>query len=480
MNIIPVFTQLAEKIFSAAEKFLADPAGFAALEQDLDGAGKQFCAEMMSQILEEYDSFLAEVPRRADKYTIQRHDRRTLITTFGDVTFSHTLFRSVEDDSCHYLLDEKMHLPKNEHFSEMAEVRVISEAAKVSYQHAADSLRIGTQRISKTAVMNKIHAVLEELPLEKPREKKECKYLYIEADEDHIHRQKAGKVQKDNCIIGKLVYVFEGKEQVCGGRTALVNPVYFGGQYSGTEGNAALWERVQEYIRLNYDQKCLKQVYISGDCGGWIRAGEDYIAKSVLVADRFHLMKYINAASQTMLDDCDAVKGKFYKYIYKNKPRKLLKLLKKMRASAGNLKPVERAESYILNNWAAIQRAFRDKHVLGCSAEGHVSNIYSDRMSSRPMGWSETGADRMCRLRCSLKSYGDEKIIDLVRMRRERACRVLKATGTEDAAAVPAAPVRHYTKQRQEAAAYAERIHAELGGLLTRKRISIRLHQSIL
>ena len=47
----------------------------------------------------------------------------------------------------------------------------------------------------------------------------------------------------------------------------------------------------------------------------------------------------------------------------------------------------------------AVQRAYKDKHVYGCSAEGHVSHIYADRMSSRPMGWSETGSDRMCRSR---------------------------------------------------------------------------------
>ncbi|HJD03786.1 MAG TPA: UPF0236 family protein [Candidatus Mediterraneibacter caccogallinarum] len=48
--------------------------------------------------------------------------------------------------------------------------------------------------------------------------------------------------------------------------------------------------------------------------------------------------------------------------------------------------------------------------------EGHVSSVYSERMSSRPMGWSETGTDRMCRLRCFIRNYGREKVIDLVKL----------------------------------------------------------------
>ena len=49
---------------------------------------------------------------------------------------------------------------------------------------------------------------------------------------------------------------------------------------------------------------------------------------------------------------------------------------------------------------------------LQCSAEGHVSHIYSDRMSSRPLGWSRTGADKMARLR--IYSQNKRDILELV------------------------------------------------------------------
>src|SRR5574344_2797804 len=56
--------------------------------------------------------------------------------------------------------------------------------------------------------------------------------------------------------------------------------------------------------------------------------------------------------------------------------------------------------NYILNNVEGIKNLYRNKKELhGCSAEGHISHIFSDRMSSRPMGWKKKNVDNMSRLR---------------------------------------------------------------------------------
>ena len=53
------------------------------------------------------------------------------------------------------------------------------------------------------------------------------------------------------------------------------------------------------------------------------------------------------------------------------------------------------------------------KDNIHCSAEGHISHVYSDRMSSRPLGWSITGADKMSRLRVYKMNHGN--MLELVR-----------------------------------------------------------------
>ena len=78
--------------------------------------------------------------------------------------------------------------------------------------------------------------------------------------------------------------------------------------------------------------------------------------------------------------------------IFKNRPVAVKKLLTRIQKHCENSdRVVEECRKFMLNNWGVILAAFHDKHALGCSAEGHVSSIYSERMSSRPMGWSESG-----------------------------------------------------------------------------------------
>lgn len=262
------------------------------------------------------------------------------------------------------------------------------------------------------------------------------------------------------------------------GRKVLISPHYHGGLYEGTDGNARLWTEVQKYIEAHYSLKALRRVYISGDGGAWIKAGTDYVDQSVFVADRFHLMKYINQAARFTLDECDITKGRFYKYIYKNKLPAVQKLLTRIQNHCdGSDRAVEQCRSYLINNWDAIQRSFHDKNVPGCSAEGHVSNVLSDRMSSRPMGWSRAGSDNMCKLRCYVKNNGREKILDLVQYRREREFleqeNSRKATGTEGVLEVEKAKTR-FTQSQKEAFRYAEAMHGTIGGDTVRKILSIR------
>ncbi len=185
-------------------------------------------------------------------------------------------------------------------------------------------------------------------------------------------------------------------------------------------------------------------------------------------------MKYINRVARCTQEKETETKGQFYKYIYKNKLTDVKKLLTRIQNHyEGSERAVEECRTYFIGNWEYIQRAFHDKHVLGCSAEGHVSSVYSERMSSRPMGWSETGSDRMCKLRCFIRNYGREKVIDLVNYRREQELSAVLKTGTED---IIEAPIRKkYTAGQQEAYRYAQRLHATLSGNSTvRKILAIR------
>lgn len=472
-QIITLLGAYVTGLLEAEDKFISDLSSFPDLEKRVVELSNQMAAGFLSVCLTTADELICLSGVRKKEYTIQRKRTRTLISSIGDVTFSHTLFRDSKG-ATRCLLDEKIHLPDHERFTSIAEAKLLNEAETHSYQHAAESISSKGETITKTTVMNKVHAIIDEIPDMEPlsEEKRRCRYLYIEADEDHIHRQEGGEI--NGCHIGKLVYLFEGKEEVNKGRKKLVRPFYFGGIYGGTKKNTALWENVAGYIEDHYDTDYLECVYISGDGAKWIRASADIVDKSRLVADRYHLMKYIYRASNSVPEAGEGIIGEFYKAIYKNDLQGLKRLLSWIRKQNRKAEAAaEECRKYMVGNWESIQTAFHDEHVIGCSAEGHVSNVFSERMSSRPMGWSETGTDRMCKLRCFVRNYGREKVLDLVRYRREKVMEEYKATGTDGM--IDEGSRTYYTRHQKQVRSYIERLQATLAMHSTvRKTLAIR------
>lgn len=477
MDIITILTDFATDILAAADVFYEHPEKMADFERSVVDASHKAATRCMAKALTDIDEMIRVSSARANRFNIQRKEQRTIITTAGDVTFEQTVYRERASGKYRRLMEEILRLPTHERFSPLAEAKVLSEAEEHSYRHAAESVSYKGQTVSKTAVMEKIHKIAEDLPPEeKTAEKKQARILYIEADEDHIHRQKDGKT---GTILGKLIYIFDGKEVVCKGRNALVNTHYHGGLYEGSEENFRLWEEVREYIEDHYETDYLEKIFITSDGGAWIKAGKECIPGSILVADKFHLLKYITKASNLIPDEREDIKGLFYRHIYKNRREEVKLLLKRIGEESGREDVVEEVWTYFKNNWSAIQRAFHDPDAEGCSAEGHVSNVYSDRMSSRPMGWSEKGSDRMCRLRCYVRNHGREKIINLVEYNRNKQFEkeMAEATGTDGICREITKP---RTKAQAEIAKYAERIQASIGGTESgasvRKILAIREH----
>jgi hypothetical protein len=88
------------------------------------------------------------------------------------------------------------------------------------------------------------------------------------------------------------------------------------------------------------------------------------------------------------------------------------------------------------------------------------------------MGWSEVGSDRMCKLRCYVRNYGREKIVDLVTYRREKELEKMPATGTDGL--IESKQKKAYTQKQRRAYTYVEKLQATIGGNTVRKILAIR------
>lgn len=344
-------------------------------------------------ILENIDNILFENPKRKIEYETKDLRKRSLITDYGNIEYTRRYYRNKKTKEYIYLADEKMGIEKNERIAKDVESKIIELAHDISYSKAGKKV-VGNEIISPTTVMHKVRK--EELKIELQEEKKTIKRLYIEADEDHV--SKRGK----KIGMPKLVYVHEGN-YLKGKRNILKNVHYIGCLGKSSED---LWLEVAEYIDKKYDMEKIEKIYIGGDGASWIKEGLNWIEKSEFVLDKFHLLKYINQATV----DFPQYKSKLWYSINQYDPisvENIFKELIKQTTDAKRKEKVEYSYKYIMNQWKGIEIYERDgKYLKGCSAEGHISHVYADRMSSRPRTWCDDGIDKMSRLRVFVSNGG--------------------------------------------------------------------------
>ncbi len=381
----------------------------------------------LSMIAEEWENYDDMLRKRRDirpDWEIIRTDEVSKLTSLGEVKYHKTYFRNKKTNERAYLLDRLMDFKPGERLTEDAVARILDEAADSSYRKGGLNASISGASVSKETVMDKLHPLV--FPkLKTSDKKKEITTLYIDADEDHVALQyldKDGERKEShrNTFMPKLIYLYEGIDAESK-RHQLINVKYFGGGYEGTAGVEALWKEVYRYIEETYDEAYLKKIYVSGDGAEWIKTGAKMHEKAKFVLDKYHMHKYIIAATSHLEDMAQEARNALWEAIYgKNKARaeEVFDNILSLTEKETKRKAVEASKQYILGHWSAIMNGVRNKKDnIHCSAEGHVSHVYSERLSSRPLGWCVVGADKMARLRVYKKNGGD--ILELVRYQKQ-------------------------------------------------------------
>ncbi len=430
-NSIKYFEENCIKRFEKLEDdFMKNPKDMAEYVVGLTSELHNLGLEMIKDSLESMNKMLIDSPIRLRHWVVECHSTKQLTTSLGDVQFRKTLFKNKETGKSEYLLDRILGLDPGVRLTEDAVARLLEEAVQTSYRRGGEETSL-TSEVSKQTVKNKIHQLTFPKNEEAPLTKKEVEYLYIDADEDHVSlqfRDKKGDLEKlknnrkNNCLITKLVYVYDGveKESPQSNRYCLTNRHYFCGVSQG-KGNEEFWDEVYDYIDNHYDLSKVKKIYVNSDGGAWIKAGIKRIHGAVHVLDEFHLSKYLIKLTSHMKDSQEDAKEELYKAI-RNKTKKdfqdIVKQLEDCLSDEVGLKRITEAKEYILSNWTAARLRLQHKEgVKGSSTEGHVSHVLSSRMSSRPMGWSIKGAEKMAQLRAYYLNDGD--MLELIRMQEK-------------------------------------------------------------
>ncbi len=424
-----------KKLGKVLESFMKDPEKQAEFIYGITESVVQLGLDLITETFESMDDELRASGYRKKYWVISRCDKTSLITSLGTVSYHKTLFKNKNTGTCEYLLDRIMGLESHVRMTEDAEAQLLEEAVDSSYRKGGLKVSL-LDTVSKQTVKNKIHDLKFYPDTKVKKVKKQVEYLYIDADGDHVSLQyleTKGDIKKprSNTSMPKLAYVYEGVESEApkGKRHKLVNPKYFGGLYEGTTGVEQFWREIYEYIQATYDVSTIKHIYINGDGAPWIKSGRKWIAGATFVLDKFHMQKYIITATSHLLDSAEDARSELYHAIHSKTKRMAQRTFEKIlnvTESETQRKKVESSMNYIIGHWDGIMQGLKNQEIqVGCSAEGHVSHIYADRMSSRPLGWSKHGVHQMSKLRIYKANQGN--MLDLVRMQNRELPAVVGA-----------------------------------------------------
>jgi hypothetical protein len=397
-----ILQQMVEKlkeIIEESSEILLE-GGISKLNLELRSITDEIMSDLVGEILTELDEELRTNKERKRDYEVVDKHEKNIETIFGTVNYERTYYKNKNVAGYKYLLDELINVKPHMNKTLNIEARLINEASDLSYRKSGSKILENTE-FSDTSTMNSIRNI-DPIPnnaVEIKIKNKKKKILYIEADEDHVGNQHGTTLEP------KLIYVHEGyvKESEKSKRNKLLNPRYFGGIYSKSDD---LWLEVLNYIYEAYDYEYIEKIYLSGDAALWIRNGLKWINKSVYVLDRFHLMKYVKKMT-AHLDN--SYEKEFWKLLKKGKKKELEVLYKVIKSETkieSKLESVRESIRYIKKYYIPARRYYNADYT-GCSAEGHISHIYSSRLSSRPLGWSKVGADAMARIRVFMVNGGN-------------------------------------------------------------------------
>ena len=220
------------------ENFFKNPKEIEKLVYGMSNELQKLGLTMMKAMLEEMDQALCKSSFRKDKWYVEKHDHKQLITSLGTVDFDKTLFSNKETrNEMTYLLDRILGISEHQRMTVDAMANVLEEAAQTSYRRGGENIN-PTDTLSKEGVKDLIHDLEFPKGYQVPKNKKEVEFLYIDADEDHLHLQfqnKKGDLEvnergrKKNGMIAKIIYTYEGVVPVAprSKRHKLLNTHYF-------------------------------------------------------------------------------------------------------------------------------------------------------------------------------------------------------------------------------------------------------------
>lgn len=367
----------------------------------------EFIKSSLVNLIEQLDQSYLDSHERKRKYHIKSHSKRTILTIFGEITYTRTFYQSKLNHKSFCYIDRRLGLKKYDYFDPYIKAEVLDFVSDHNYSKTAEHLNslIGNricldqkeQYLSRQTVRN---IILKERT-SKPKIQKlpNVEELYIISDEKWIPTQNNNRKK----VMQKSIVIFDGFTTI-GKRKSLNHKMTFSGR-----NEDFIYEAI-DYIEHAYDVSKIKRFYMLGDGASWIKGLKYYFnynqeIEIIQGLDKFHLKQTLFR----IFPNEDVMNALLEYIIHQNKDE-----FDRLTNEIIDLYPdrcdrIKEYKKYIFNNWNNIINLY--KYDLSCPMESQISHTFASYFTSRPKAYSINTINLLIQLRLLKKNkYNIKKL----------------------------------------------------------------------
>ena len=378
------------------------------LISNLDNTLCEIAKNSLVTIFEAIDKTFSNSIERKHKYHIKTHASRTILTIFGEITFTRTFYSDRHNKGSYCYLDRYLGLKKYDYFDPYIKATIVEYSANNSIPTVVNMInelignRIKLKDKIKYINRQTIRNIILESKISNP-EKKQLETpetLYVIADEKWVHTQN----NNNEDVMVKSIVTFDSINNKS--RRTLNNKMIFADYKNG------LIEKILDYLYYTYNTDKIKSIYVMGDGAKWIKGITNYFkfnneCNVIYALDKFHFKQaihhmFLNKEIEKIVTT----------YILNNDKDNFIKACESiMKTEPHRKETIDKKKEYIINNWNSILNLY--KYNLSCPMESQISHNLAYLLTSRPKGYSLKMLDKILKIRLLYKNKKNIKLLYL-------------------------------------------------------------------
>lgn len=375
----------------------------------IDHVSSSFSTSMYKQFIKKIDEAFFNSSYRKAYCNVINSPTRSLITFYGEVTFSRRYYYDKLKKRKFFFVDEALMLSKHLRFDPFVCAKICEVSSHESYAKAGRTVSemIGkrlkfnddpNRLLISRATARKI-VMSFKIPDIDYGIRKDVKTLYIMLDEKFVHSQFNNSID----WMVKAAVVFEDaeleykrkKKQSSKNRHKLI------GKHVLASVDNDLHKQVLDYIYNSYNTDNIKEIIFMGDCARWITSfPHDFKfnskTKVIFSIDGYHYAQALQHICTNKYEDWIPLMKDYVKHDSKSSFINLCNTL--IELEPHRIETITDKMNYILNNWSYIQNYYHNVS-MKCSMESNISHCFADIFTSRPRAYSYKGIKQLLKLR---------------------------------------------------------------------------------